>query len=67
MIRVFICPECGRTRMVSKLLKADCHCCGAAMNLCDIPYSRWVELDAEERKQISESWMYPEKNKYKHL
>lgn len=53
MIRVFICPECGKTRLVSKLLRADCRRCGAAMRPCDIPYSKWVELSEEEREAVS--------------
>ncbi|MCI8551189.1 MAG: DNA-directed RNA polymerase subunit M [Lachnospiraceae bacterium] len=63
MIRVFICPECGKTRMVSKLLKAECHCCGAAMCSCEIPYSEWVELDSGEREQISKRLLRSEKDK----
>ncbi len=65
MIRVFVCPECGRTRLVSKLLKADCHGCGAAMCLCDIPYSKWVELGAGERNEISKSFLRLETEKQK--
>lgn len=46
--------------MVSKLLKADCHGCGTAMCLCDIPYSRWVELGADEREEISKGFLRSE-------
>lgn len=65
MIRVFICPECGRARLVSKLLRADCHSCGAAMCLSDVPYSKWVELDAGEREEISKR-LHSGRNKQKH-
>lgn len=49
--------------MVSKLLKAECHCCGAAMCSCEIPYSEWVELDSGEREQISKRLLRSEKDK----
>lgn len=55
MIRVFVCPECGKTRVVSKFLKAECYQCGAQMQVCDVPYTVWVEMSQEERKQISEA------------
>ncbi|MCI8274029.1 MAG: hypothetical protein HFI66_00175 [Lachnospiraceae bacterium] len=43
--------------MVSKLLKADCHVCQTAMSLCDVPYSKWVELGADEREEISKGFL----------
>ena len=49
--------------MVSKLLKAACHRCGAAMSLCDVPYSKWVEFGADEREEISKSFLHREKEK----
>ncbi|MCD2493076.1 DNA-directed RNA polymerase subunit M [Lacrimispora sp. NSJ-141] len=56
MIRVFICPECGKARVVSKFLKANCYHCGTAMKICDVPYTKWVEMDPEDRERLSESY-----------
>lgn len=63
MIRVFVCPECGKTRVVSKFLKADCYQCGTAMEICDIPYTEWVELTPEKREQAAEAYRIQKKNK----
>ncbi len=52
MIRVFICPHCGKVRVVSKFLEAQCYDCGTAMETCRIPYVDWVELGEAEREQI---------------
>ncbi len=53
MIRVFVCPECGKTRVVSKFLRAQCYQCGAEMCPCETPYVEWVELATEERERIA--------------
>lgn len=55
MLRVFICPACGETRMVSKFRKADCCLCGKAMKELPVSYGQWVNLDQEARqKQVAD-------------
>lgn len=56
MIRIFICPECGKIRLVSKFLAAECYQCGAEMKACEIPYTEWVEMEPEERERVSETY-----------
>ena len=63
MIRVFVCPECGKTRVVSKFLKADCYQCGTPMEVCGIPYTEWVELRLEDREKAAETYRIHKKNK----
>ena len=63
MIRVFVCPECGKIRVVSKFLKADCYQCGTPMEVCDISYMEWVELSPEEREKAAEACRIHKKNK----
>ena len=65
VIRIFICPGCGRTRLVSKFLKAECPICGTSMDTLAVTYEAWVELSEEERKQISEEWLQTGEDKYK--
>jgi len=55
-IRVFICPNCKKTRVVSKLLQAECFGCGNDMIVCKLPYSQWVELSLEEREKLVEEY-----------
>ncbi len=52
MIRVFICPDCGRVRVASKFLEAECYQCGTPMAVCSPPYVEWVDLSEEERERI---------------
>ncbi|MCJ7837246.1 DNA-directed RNA polymerase subunit M [Cuneatibacter sp. NSJ-177] len=61
MIRVFICPKCGKVRVVSKYLKASCYECGRPMVVCHTPYVEWVELDETEREQIRARYWKSEK------
>jgi len=57
MMRVFICPACGKVRVVSKFLKSECYDCGAPMKACRIPYVEWVDLKEEDRERIRRSYM----------
>ena len=57
MIRVFICPACGKIRVVSKFLQADCYDCGTEMVICQVPYVDWVELTEEERENIRRGYV----------
>lgn len=52
MMRVFICPRCGRERVVSKFLQAECYRCGVSMFPCHLSYLEWVELDEKEREDV---------------
>ena len=52
MIRVFICPDCGKVRVVSKYLDAECYACGRPMIVCPVPYVEWVDLSEAEREKI---------------
>ena len=57
MMRIYFCPSCGRWRMVSNRLKADCLDCGSALLLSDIPFEQWVKLDYESRGQVAEAYL----------
>ena len=52
MIRVFVCPDCGKVRVVSKFLEAECYQCGTPMTVCSTPYVESVDLSEEEREQV---------------
>ena len=45
MMRVYICPDCGWMRMVSRRKNVECYKCGVS----------WSE---KERQEYSAAWMY---------
>lgn len=53
MMRIYFCPSCGRWRIVSNRLQADCLDCGSALLLSDIPFEQWVKLDYDGRSQVA--------------
>ena len=57
MMRIYFCPSCGRWRMVSNRLKADCLDCGSALLLSDIPFEQWVKLDYEDRGRVADAYL----------
>lgn len=52
MMRIYVCQNCGRTRIISKLLKAKCVVCDHEMVECHVPYSEWVDLSIKEREAV---------------
>ncbi len=64
MMKVYICPECGWLRAVSRRKDVECFKCGEPnMVLTRIDYKRFAFLGEEERRNYSESWMYIHKKK----
>lgn len=53
MMRVYFCPSCGRWRMVSNHLEAECLDCDTPLLLSDIPFGQWVKLDYPMRDQVA--------------
>ncbi len=59
MMKVFICPECGSITAVSRRKEMFCHkCSGARMVPCKLSFSKYSEMDEQQRKDYSESWLY---------
>lgn len=64
MIKLFICPNCGWIRTVSRRAGVECFKCkGQQMNSLKLEYSRFVEMTSQERKDYVDSWMYIHKIK----
>ena len=58
-MKVYICPNCGWLRAVSRRKDVECFKCGEAqMELTRIDYGKFAYMDDEERQNYSESWMY---------
>ncbi len=59
MMKVFICPECGSITTVSRRKEIYCHKCGGTIMLpSKLTFSQYSEMDEQQRKDYSESWLY---------
>lgn len=64
MIKVYICPECGWMRMVSRRKVVECHQCGVdQMALTNLTMKKYSEMTEVERSDYSEAWLYIHKRK----
>lgn len=60
MLRIYICPFCGNTRIVSNNHNSSCAACDKNMVRADLPYEKYVNMDLSERQQYVSEWL----NKY---
>lgn len=59
MIRLFICPECGWLRTVSRRANVECYkCSDVKMVPVKLEYARYIQMSESERQDYIESWMY---------
>lgn len=63
MIRLFICPNCGWLRTVSRRADVECFKCSEApMVPVKLEYSRYIHMTEQERQDYAASWMYIHKS-----
>jgi len=59
MMRVYICPECGWMRTVSRRKEVECYKCGCKqMSVSKLTYLEYTQMDEKKRKDYSDSWLY---------
>lgn len=59
MMRLFICPECGWMRTVSRRASVECFKCnGVMMQPVKLEYTQYVKMSEQERMDYADSWMY---------
>jgi len=59
MMKVFICPECGWMRVVSRRKQVECFKCGQwQMMLSKIDFIQYTEMNEQERKDYAQGWLY---------
>lgn len=64
MMKIYICPECGWIRMVSRRNEVECHKCGyQEMKLTNLEFGKYTEMTEQERKDYSDAWMYIHRRK----
>lgn len=59
MMKVFICPECGWMRVVSRRKDVECFKCGnEQMTLAKVDFDAFTSMSEEERKDYANGWFY---------
>lgn len=59
MMKVYICPECGWMRLVSRRSLVECHKCGLGqMTLSNLTMKEYTNMSEEERNDYRDGWMY---------
>jgi len=59
MMKVFICPECGWMRVVSRRKQVECFKCGQwQMTMAKIDFLEYTEMNEKERKDYAAGWLY---------
>jgi hypothetical protein len=59
MMKIYICPQCGGMRMVSRRKTVGCHQCGREqMRVTNLDLEKYTDMSAEERSSYAEAWLY---------
>lgn len=59
MMKIYICPECGWVRTVSRRKDVECYKCDCKqMVLSKLTYVEYAQMDEKKRKDYIESWLY---------
>lgn len=65
-MKVYICPECGWIRMVSRRKSVECFKCGERnMKVTKLSYQKVGEMSEQERQDYAKSWLYLHGNKHR--
>lgn len=59
MMKIYICPQCGWMRMVSRRKDVECHQCGnEQMWLTNLDLEKYTAMSEEERGSYADAWLY---------
>lgn len=59
MMKIYICPECGWLRLVSRRKDVECHRCGTAqMTQTNLDFVKYSDMTDEERRDYAQGWLY---------
>ncbi len=58
-MKLYICPDCGWIRTVSRRVDVECFKCGRIqMEPVKLTYERYVKMTQKEREDYADSWLY---------
>lgn len=59
MMKVYICPQCGWLRTVSRRKEVECFKCGLEQMMpVKLSFTKYTEMSEQEREDYSQSWRY---------
>ncbi|MDD6637423.1 MAG: DNA-directed RNA polymerase subunit M [Lachnospiraceae bacterium] len=59
MMKIYICPQCGWLRMVSRRKDVECHQCGnGKMRLTNLDLEKYSAMSETERASYADAWLY---------
>ncbi|MDD6038597.1 MAG: DNA-directed RNA polymerase subunit M [bacterium] len=59
MLKVYICPQCGWMRTVSRRSDVECFKCNAPqMELTRLTYEKYTQMSETEREDYAARWKY---------
>ncbi len=59
MMKVFICPQCGWMRVVSRRKDVECFKCGEpSMAMAKLDFEAYTSMSEEERENYADGWLY---------
>lgn len=58
MMKIYICPDCGRISMASRRKTVDCVKCGRTMSLTSLELNKLSNMSEKEREDYAQGWLY---------
>ncbi len=59
MMKVFICPQCGWMRTVSRRKQVECFKCGRTdMQLSKLSFVEYSGMSDDQREDYAQSWLF---------
>lgn len=58
-MKIYICPDCGWIRMVSRRKEVECFKCGRPqMRLTNLEFGKYTNMSEKERQDYADAWLY---------
>ena len=59
MMKIYICPQCGWVRVVSRRKEVECHKCGnVQMRLTNLDLEKYTNMSEKERQDYVGAWLF---------
>lgn len=66
-MKIYICPDCGWIRMVSRRKEVECFKCGRPqMRLTNLEFGKYTNMSEKERQDYADAWLYIHRKKEKY-
>lgn len=65
-MKIYICPDCGWIRMVSRRKEVECFKYGRPqMRLTNLEFGKYTNMSEKERQDYADAWLYIHRKKEK--